>query len=65
MKQCLIDLEMFPVGREDIWKIFEDDEKGQEVRRLAREHGWPDRGKFVWEKYLVDVEEKRKEWRVA
>lgn len=50
---------MFPVTKEDFWKIFKDDEKDQEVKRLAKEHGWPDREKFVWEKYLVDVQEKR------
>lgn len=65
MKQHLIDLKMFPVNKENIWRIKEDDKQGQEVKRLVEEHGWPDQGKFEWNKYLADVEEKRKEgsWR--
>jgi hypothetical protein len=45
-----------------MWKIRKDDKPGQEVKRLAREHGWPDQGKFKWKNYLADVKEKRKVW---
>lgn len=58
MKQCLIDLKMFPIDKENIWKIGKDDERGQEVKRLAKEHGWPDQGKFVWKNFLTDVEKR-------
>jgi hypothetical protein len=51
-----------PVNKENMWKIRKDDKPGQEVKRLAREHGWPDQGKFKWKNYLADVKEKRKVW---
>jgi hypothetical protein len=62
MKQYFIDLKMFPVNKENMWKIRKDDKPGQEVKRLAKEHGWPDQGRFEWKNYLADVEEKRKVW---
>jgi hypothetical protein len=62
MKKSLIDLKMFPVNKHNIWKINKGDKPGQEVKQLAEEHGWPDREKFEWRKYLADVEEKRRVW---
>ena len=62
MKQHLIDLKMFPVDKQNIWRIKEDDKLGQEVKQLAMEHGWPDQGKFKWKDYLTDVKEKLKAW---
>jgi hypothetical protein len=62
MKQNLIDLEMFPVDKHNIWKIKKTDKLGQEAKQLAKEHGWPDQEKFEWRKYLADVEEKRSVW---
>lgn len=64
MKQHFIDLKMFPVDKENIWKILKDDQPCQEVKRLAMEHGWPDLAKFEWKKYFADWEEKRKAWHV-
>jgi hypothetical protein len=63
MKQSLIDLKMFPVDKQNIWKIKKNDKRGQEVKRLAREHGWPDQEKFEWKDYLAEVEEKRSVWK--
>jgi hypothetical protein len=62
MKQYLIDLKMFPVDKQNIKKIKKDDKPGQEVKQLAKEHGWPDQGKFEWKDHLADVEEKRSVW---
>ena len=61
MKQRFIDLEMFPVDKANIWRILKDDVRGQKIKRLSLEHGWPDQAKFEWKMYFAD-EERRKVW---
>lgn len=39
MKQYFIDLETFPIEKQYFRKIIKDDQPGQEVKRLALEHG--------------------------